>query len=202
MNRTSLRRIAAPGIAALALSFTVSACGAATRRVHATPLRQRGHDLSGQLAGAGASSQEKAQEAWSTGFQGANADVTVNYDPVGSGDGRKQFIAKGVASPAATRLPQRRRGRAHRGQGALRRHGPDRGPGVRLPDRRRLQPRGRRLPPALGEDHRLDLRQQDHRVERPGDRRGEPRRRPAGRARSRRCTAPTTRAPRRTSPTT
>ena len=34
--------------------------------------------------------------AWKAGFQSANPDVTVNYDPSGSGAGREQFIAGGV----------------------------------------------------------------------------------------------------------
>ncbi|SDS30916.1 phosphate ABC transporter substrate-binding protein PstS [Agrococcus carbonis] len=53
--------------------------------------------LSGDLAGAGASSMGAAQEAWIAGFQTANPDVNVTYDPAGSGAGREQFIAGGVA---------------------------------------------------------------------------------------------------------
>ena len=56
-----------------------------------------GGNLSGELAGAGASSQEAAQEAWIAGFQDQNADASVAYDPVGSGGGREQFIAGGTA---------------------------------------------------------------------------------------------------------
>ncbi|GAB2880380.1 phosphate ABC transporter substrate-binding protein PstS [Streptomyces mayteni] len=56
-----------------------------------------GSDLSGNLAGAGASSQDAAQQAWMAGFQSANPDVTVTYDPAGSGAGREQFIAGGVS---------------------------------------------------------------------------------------------------------
>jgi phosphate transport system substrate-binding protein len=98
VNSTSLRRIAAPGIAALALTFVVSACGAANESATDSGSKSdSGQTLSGTLSGAGASSQEKAQEAWATGFQGTNDGVTVNYDPLGSGDGRKQFIAKGVS---------------------------------------------------------------------------------------------------------
>ncbi|WP_430868367.1 phosphate ABC transporter substrate-binding protein PstS [Demequina aurantiaca] len=52
--------------------------------------------LSGSLNGAGASSQESAMEAWRAGFQTANPDVTVNYDPVGSGGGRTQFLDGGT----------------------------------------------------------------------------------------------------------
>lgn len=48
--------------------------------------------LSGTFAGAGASSQEAAQAAWIAAFQTKNPNVTINYNPVGSGGGRKQFI--------------------------------------------------------------------------------------------------------------
>jgi phosphate transport system substrate-binding protein len=34
--------------------------------------------------------------AWQAAFQAANPDVTVNYDPVGSGGGREQFLAGGA----------------------------------------------------------------------------------------------------------
>jgi len=43
------------------------------------------------LIGAGASSQGAAQEAWVAGFQTANPEVTVTYDPIGSGGGRETF---------------------------------------------------------------------------------------------------------------
>ncbi|MFP7762085.1 phosphate ABC transporter substrate-binding protein PstS [Marisediminicola sp. LYQ134] len=51
--------------------------------------------LTGTLVGAGASSQQAAQQAWTAGFQEANSDVTVEYDPSGSGAGRDTFIAGG-----------------------------------------------------------------------------------------------------------
>jgi phosphate transport system substrate-binding protein len=98
VNRTSIRRLAAPAIAALALGMTLTACGAANETSSGSDSSNASSEsLSGELAGAGASSQEKAQEAWATGFQGAHSGVTLTYDPVGSGDGRKQFIAKGVS---------------------------------------------------------------------------------------------------------
>lgn len=56
-----------------------------------------GGDLSGTLAGAGSSAQGAAMDAWIVGFQTNNPDVTVNYDPVGSGGGREQFLSGGVA---------------------------------------------------------------------------------------------------------
>ena len=55
-----------------------------------------GSELSGTISGAGASSQAAAQQAWQAGFLAANPDVTVNYDPVGSGGGREQFVAGGT----------------------------------------------------------------------------------------------------------
>jgi phosphate transport system substrate-binding protein len=99
VNRSSLRRIAAPGVAAIALATALSACGAANENASSGSgsSAEGESSLSGELAGAGASSQERAQEAWSTAFQAANSGATVTYDPVGSGDGRTQFIEGGVA---------------------------------------------------------------------------------------------------------
>ncbi|WP_127819035.1 phosphate ABC transporter substrate-binding protein PstS [Microbacterium sp. CPCC 204701] len=50
-------------------------------------------NLSGEIAGGGASSQEVAVQAWTAGFQTANPDVTITYDPAGSGAGRESFQA-------------------------------------------------------------------------------------------------------------
>ena len=52
--------------------------------------------LTGTLAGAGSSAQGAAMDAWIAGFQTVNEGVTVNYDPVGSGGGREQFLSGGV----------------------------------------------------------------------------------------------------------
>lgn len=95
MNRSTFRRVAGPGIAALALGLGLSACAAGNEETSGdTSATIEG--LAGTLNGAGASSQEAAQAAWQAGFQTANPDVTVNYDPVGSGGGREQFISGGV----------------------------------------------------------------------------------------------------------
>ena len=53
-------------------------------------------NLSGQFAGAGASTQEQSMAAWIASFQGQHPNVTVHYDPSGSGAGRTQFLAGGV----------------------------------------------------------------------------------------------------------
>ena len=52
--------------------------------------------ISGTLNGVGASSMGGAQTVWIAGFQEANPDVTVNYDPAGSGAGVEAITAGGA----------------------------------------------------------------------------------------------------------
>jgi phosphate transport system substrate-binding protein len=73
------------------LALGVAACGDSGGDTSSSAA-SGGGDLSGEIAGAGASSQDAAQQAWIAGFQEANPDVTIAYDPVGSGGGREQFI--------------------------------------------------------------------------------------------------------------
>ena len=87
---TSIRRALVPGLAAIALALT--GCSAANE---SSSSEETDSGLSGTLSGGGASSQEAAQNAWRAGFQEANPDVEVNYDPIGSGGGREQFISGG-----------------------------------------------------------------------------------------------------------
>ena len=99
MNRTSFRSVAAPTVAALALGMSLTACGAGNESSSGSSSSSGSADggsLSGTLNGAGSSAQEAAQGAWQAAFQSANSGVTVNYDPVGSGGGREQFLAGGV----------------------------------------------------------------------------------------------------------
>jgi phosphate transport system substrate-binding protein len=93
--RTSLSRVAVGG-ALLSLGLGLSACGASNEEPSGDASAASGSQLSGNLKGAGSSAQEAAQGAWAAGFQTANPDVTVDYDPIGSGGGREQFIAGGV----------------------------------------------------------------------------------------------------------
>ncbi|MBB4934182.1 phosphate transport system substrate-binding protein [Lipingzhangella halophila] len=53
-------------------------------------------DGGGTLDAAGASSQENAMATWIAAYTGECEDTTVNYDAVGSGAGRTQFIDSGV----------------------------------------------------------------------------------------------------------
>lgn len=52
--------------------------------------------VTGTYNGAGASSQEAAQAAWIAAFQTEHSGATINYNPVGSGAGRKQFLEGAV----------------------------------------------------------------------------------------------------------
>ncbi|WP_040166258.1 phosphate ABC transporter substrate-binding protein PstS [Microbacterium gorillae] len=49
--------------------------------------------LDGTLNGIGSSAQGTAQTTWIAGIQAANSGLTINYDPQGSGAGRKSFIS-------------------------------------------------------------------------------------------------------------
>ena len=100
MNRTSIRRAIAPSIAVLALSLSLAACGSDDTDTDGGNDAGASSDtdysaLSGELTIGGASSQESAQNAWMVGFSEVAPDVTVSYDPVGSGGGRENFISGG-----------------------------------------------------------------------------------------------------------
>lgn len=91
---SSTSRKALTATAAAALTLTLGACSAANEQ--SSGATGSGSGLSGTLSGAGASSQAAAVDGWKQGFLEKNPDVTVNYDPVGSGGGREQFISGGV----------------------------------------------------------------------------------------------------------
>lgn len=80
-------------MAALSMSVAASlaACGASNES-SSSPAG----GLSGTLNGAGSTAQEVAMSAWQKAFQTANPDATVNYDGVGSGGGRDQFLSGAV----------------------------------------------------------------------------------------------------------
>ena len=84
MNRT--RTLASAALAAAA-ALVLSSCA-----VNEMGLEDTGSTLDGYLIGAGSSAQGAAQQAWVAGFQTAHPDVTVDYDPSGSGAGRDTFM--------------------------------------------------------------------------------------------------------------
>lgn len=84
---------------ALALTFVAAACGSDNDSSEETgdtsaPTEETG-SASGTLIGAGASSQAAGMQGWQAGFQAANPDATVEYDPIGSGGGRETFLSGG-----------------------------------------------------------------------------------------------------------
>ena len=96
MNTKSIRRVIVPSIAA-GLALALSGCGAANDSGSdddSSDSGSGGESLSGTLNGGGSSAQESAQGVWRAGFQETNSGATVNYDPVGSGTGRENFISK------------------------------------------------------------------------------------------------------------
>jgi phosphate transport system substrate-binding protein len=89
----NLKRFGAPmavlAVAALALSACAANEGGSSPSDSGSASAKA---YSGTLNGIGSSAQGAAQTAWATGFQTANPDVTINYDPQGSGAGRTSFI--------------------------------------------------------------------------------------------------------------
>ncbi|WP_051515825.1 phosphate ABC transporter substrate-binding protein PstS [Candidatus Blastococcus massiliensis] len=81
---------------ALASTLALSACGASNETGNTGGGDSGSDGLSGTLVGAGASSQQAAMQGWAAGYSRVQPDVTVNYDPVGSGGGREQFLAGGT----------------------------------------------------------------------------------------------------------
>lgn len=79
-----MKAAALGGIALLALTSCAANEGGSSETDGAS-------SLSGSLSGVGSSAMGAAQEAWIAGFQTANPDVTINYDPAGSGAGRETF---------------------------------------------------------------------------------------------------------------
>ncbi len=91
----NFKRFGRPLVIAIAAGLALSSCAANEGDSAATDSNASDSTLTGTLNGAGASSMAAAQEAWRAGFQTANPDVTVNYDPTGSGAGRKTFFSGG-----------------------------------------------------------------------------------------------------------
>ncbi len=83
-----------PAVIAFAATLALSSCAA---NEAGTPTdTDATSTLSGTINAGGASSQGAAQEAWIASFQTSNPDVTINYDPSGSGAGREAFIGGGL----------------------------------------------------------------------------------------------------------
>ncbi|MGZ4538926.1 MAG: phosphate ABC transporter substrate-binding protein PstS [Blastococcus sp.] len=97
--KLSTKSRAIPVAMALAGSLALAACGASNESSSAGASGSSGNaaQLSGSLNGAGSTAQQAAMQGWTAGFSATQPKVTVNYDAVGSGAGRKQWLSGGVA---------------------------------------------------------------------------------------------------------
>jgi phosphate transport system substrate-binding protein len=92
----NFKRYGQPAVIAIVAALALSSCASNEGAGSTATDGDTASTLTGTLNAAGASSQGSAQEAWIKGFQTANPDVTINYDPSGSGAGRETFIAGGA----------------------------------------------------------------------------------------------------------
>lgn len=91
-----ISRIAQLGAVAAIAALALSGCASNEAGDTASPAASDAPALAGTLNGSGATSQQVAIQAWTAEFQSANPDVTVNYDPQGSGTGRESFQSGAV----------------------------------------------------------------------------------------------------------
>ena len=85
------------GLAITALALVAAACSSdSSSSSTAGTTGSEAPQLSGELNGAGSSAQQAAQEAWIADFTADQPDLTINYDPSGSGAGVEQFTSGGV----------------------------------------------------------------------------------------------------------
>jgi phosphate transport system substrate-binding protein len=89
----NIKRFGSVAAIAVAATIVLSSCAAnesaPTTSGSAAPVSK----LTGTLNGIGSSAQGAAETAWIAGFQTSNPNVTINYDPQGSGAGRTSFIS-------------------------------------------------------------------------------------------------------------
>lgn len=93
-----IRSIAA--LSGIVMLASMAACGdntASTTDSSSTDSASKTAPISGNFQGAGASSQQSAVEAWIAGFQGANPDAKIAYNPSGSGAGVQTFLTGATA---------------------------------------------------------------------------------------------------------
>lgn len=97
-----ISRIAQFGAVAAIAALSLAGC-AANESTGSTPSTSEAAGLSGTINGSGATSQQVAVQAWTAEFQTTNPNVTVNYDPQGSGTGRESFQSGAVSFAGSDR---------------------------------------------------------------------------------------------------
>ncbi|MUH59632.1 phosphate ABC transporter substrate-binding protein PstS [Bifidobacterium canis] len=96
MRSNTVQRLIAFAVS-IAMLTGLAACGNNAAVDDGTIAAPAVADLSGSFAGAGASSQQAAVEAWISGFQRNNGDTTISYNPSGSGAGVITFLTGATA---------------------------------------------------------------------------------------------------------
>ncbi len=90
-----LSRLAPLGALAVA-ALVLAGCASNEKPADSTAPSPTSKPLSGTINGMGSSAQGVAQTTWIAGIQQANQALNINYDPQGSGAGRKGFISGAV----------------------------------------------------------------------------------------------------------
>ena len=96
---------AAAACCAISLPLALSACGdnelspylSQNLSEQQSALPANKPHLSGEFAGAGASSQKSAVDAWIVGFSASQPQTAISYDPSGSGAGVNTFLTGAVS---------------------------------------------------------------------------------------------------------
>ncbi len=96
-----INRIAQVGALAAVAALALAGCAANESGSGSSAAPEGG--LSGNLVGGGSSAQEVAVQAWTAGLQETNPDLTIDYDPAGSGTGRESFQAGAVGFAGSDR---------------------------------------------------------------------------------------------------
>lgn len=91
-----IKKIGAPIAILTAAALSLTSCAANESAAPAPSGSGAASALSGTIAGQGSSAMGAAQKTWIAEFQTANPQVTVNYNPAGSGAGREAFVAGAV----------------------------------------------------------------------------------------------------------
>ena len=96
-NNVLIRSLAA--VSGLVMMASLAACGDNTASTDAssTDSGSKTESISGNFAGAGASSQQAAVDAWIAGYNESNPDAKISYEPSGSGAGVKTFLTGATA---------------------------------------------------------------------------------------------------------
>jgi phosphate transport system substrate-binding protein len=115
--KTTLKRArVVVGVVAVATLF--AACGSSTKS-SSSPPGANNASVSATIDGAGSSFQKTFDEAAIAAFQAANSKITVNYNPVGSGQGKSSLETKTVDFAGTDSLPTAKELTAYQGGAVL-----------------------------------------------------------------------------------